>query len=178
MLRSHRVPCSRVPAPLFVFLRRATPSHFHLHEGPSHGYSISAARSMFPARPRLLAFPLRARCSPHARSVPHAHTRSHFRCALAFPHAHSHFRSHCCGALAVPRTTAHCARPLTASRFLLRLALPPPPCASSSASRFLHLALPPPRASSASCSPPPRLTSTSPRSASPHRQSRARHRTQ
>jgi hypothetical protein len=51
MLRSHRIPCSRVPAPPFVFLRCATPSHFHLHERPSHGYSISAAHSLFTARP-------------------------------------------------------------------------------------------------------------------------------
>ncbi|KAJ7884888.1 hypothetical protein B0H13DRAFT_2343454 [Mycena leptocephala] len=75
MLRSHRILCSCVPAPFFVFLHHATPSHFHLHDRHSppfrcfpHARSLSArplavcmttrfphARSLFPARPRLLA---------------------------------------------------------------------------------------------------------------------------
>jgi hypothetical protein len=115
MLRSHRIPCSRIPAPLFVFLRRATPSHFHLHERLSHGYSISAAQYM------------PARCFPHARShfrMPaHSHTRSHFRRVM---HARLHFRC----ALAVPHTTAHCARPLAVSR------MPPPARISAARSQF------------------------------------------
>ncbi|KAJ7855355.1 hypothetical protein B0H13DRAFT_2357924 [Mycena leptocephala] len=110
MLRSHRIPCSRVPAPLFVSLRRATPSHFHLHERPSHGYSISAARSPFPARPlAVFRTPTPARRFSHARSL---------------------FSARPCP-LAVSRAPACC------------LELPPPPRASSSASRFLlRLALP------------------------------------
>ncbi|KAJ7831659.1 hypothetical protein B0H13DRAFT_2371309 [Mycena leptocephala] len=209
MLRSHRIPCSRVPVPLFVFLRRATPSHFHLHERPSHGYSISTTRYM------------PAHCFPraHARSL-FPTSRSHFRmsarpCLLAFPLAVPHTTAHCARPLAVSRTptparisaarslfparplavsrmptparvsaarslfparplTAHACSlfparpcPLAASRFLLRLALPPPPHASSSASRFLLRLVLPLRLALPSASPHLRLASlhsASPRS--------------
>ncbi|KAJ7835762.1 hypothetical protein B0H13DRAFT_2369163 [Mycena leptocephala] len=170
MLRSHRILCSCVPAPFFVFLRRATPSHFHLHVALvmfpacllafrtparcSHDYSISTARSMFPACP--LAFRTPARCS-HDYSISAARSMFPAR-LLAFPHARSLFptrsRPLAFLVLAVSRTarllfpacprslrarSLHCsparpliscvpvhrtARPLAASHFLLRLALP------------------------------------------------------
>jgi hypothetical protein len=170
MLHSHRIPCSRVPVPLFIFLRRTTPSHFHLHERPSHGYSISAAHSMFPTRPRLLAFLLRSSLFPACPlAVLHAHARSLSHplafplCDRCFPHARSLFPARprplafplcaCCSLHNRSlRTPARCfphahtrspfptsplpVHPLAASCFLLCLVLPPPPCASSSASRF------------------------------------------
>ncbi|KAJ7812338.1 hypothetical protein B0H13DRAFT_2383284 [Mycena leptocephala] len=159
MLCSHRIPCSRVPAPLFVFLRRATPSHFRLHERPSHGYSISTAQYT-------------ARCFPH--------TRSHFRCALAVSRTPTPLPARL---LAVSRTptpacisaaTSFPARPLAVSRtptsarisaarslfphaharshFRCVLAVPTRPPARAPARFLLRLALPPPPRAS----PPPR----------------------
>ncbi|KAJ7838309.1 hypothetical protein B0H13DRAFT_2367573 [Mycena leptocephala] len=95
------------------------------------GYSISAARYTPACR-----FPhVHARCFPHAYACspfpgfPHTHAHSHFRCVLAFPCV-----------LAVSRTPARCFPHAHAcSRFPAParcLALPPPPRASSSASRF------------------------------------------
>jgi hypothetical protein len=110
----------------------------------SHFHHAIHARSLFLTRPRLLAVrtPMPARisaaCSPFP--APSA-ARSPFP---GFPHAHA--RSHFCCALAVSHTPV--------SRFLLRLALPPPPRAS----------------------PPPRLPSALPHSTSPRRQSQARRR--
>jgi hypothetical protein len=71
MLRSHRILCSCVPAPFFVFLCRATLSHFHLHDRLlppfrcfPHARLHSRIPAQFPARPRPLAL---FRCFAHAR---------------------------------------------------------------------------------------------------------------
>jgi hypothetical protein len=178
MLRSHRILCSCVPAlhprtsictypvPFSVFLRRATPSHFHLHDRRSLPFRCFPharlhARSLFA---RLLDFRMPARCFPHAcllhtpslfsahpfAALPLAVSRTPICCtpARCFPHTRS---PHTCSLFparlfTVSRAPAH------------RLVLPPLPRASSSASCFLlRLALP---------------------SASPRRRSRARRRTQ
>jgi hypothetical protein len=156
MLCSHRILCSCVPAPFFVFLRCATPSHFHLHalfriSPPCHLHTsicttgarchsdVSRMPACIPACPRPLAFPLHARCFPHDRSLhmparrfPHTHARSHFHCVLAV----SRMPVRCTPARCFPHARSpHCA--LVFSRTPARcLALPPLPRASSSASRF------------------------------------------
>ncbi|KAJ7832700.1 hypothetical protein B0H13DRAFT_2370825 [Mycena leptocephala] len=118
------------------------PSHFHLHEWlldfrcaihacspfPARARPLFPARlrpltvSWFPARPRPLAFPLRARRFP-LRARRFLHTRS------LFP--------------ARPRPLAVSHAPARCLALLLCLALSPLPHASSSASHFLlRLALP------------------------------------
>jgi hypothetical protein len=104
--------------------------------------------SPFPARSRPLAFALHNTlprspfpACPFAAALAVSCMLTPARC---FPHARSLPLAVCCTAHSFPR-----------ARFLLRLALPPPPRAS----------------------PPPRLTSASPRSTSPHWRSRARRRT-
>ncbi|KAJ7932881.1 hypothetical protein B0H13DRAFT_2515402 [Mycena leptocephala] len=184
MLRSHRILCSCVPAPFFVFLRHTTLSHFHLHDwcSPparcfpharshfrtparcSHDYLISAcplAASRTPTPARIPAarslFPARPlHCRTPARCFPHAHACLHFHCALAVSrHDRSLFPARPFAAL--PLAVSRAPR-LAASHFLLRLALP------------LRLTLP-----SASRSPPPRahLHLASPGFASPAKPSQA-----
>ncbi|KAJ7856411.1 hypothetical protein B0H13DRAFT_2357398 [Mycena leptocephala] len=187
MLRSHRIPCSCVPAPVFLrrcytlalpFARpralfRISPLHYtfarpltvrtttcfpHAHARSHFHWALAVprthcalplavscmrtpvrisavrlllpaqpltahARSLFPARPRPLTFPLHACCSVRSLRTP-ARSRP-----LAFP-----LRARC---------FPHACSLFPTRHFLLRLALPPPPRASSSASRFLlRLALP------------------------------------
>jgi hypothetical protein len=141
MLRSHRITCSRSPRPPFVFLRRATPSHFHLQRGlldfrrAMHARTPARcphahARSPFPDFPH--ARSLSARACPLAVSrtpvrCPHAHARSPFPDS---PHAHA-----CSSSPARPR-------PLVVSRTPVRCLMPPPPPRASPLPR----ASPPPRA--------------------------------
>ncbi|KAJ7893753.1 hypothetical protein B0H13DRAFT_2339568 [Mycena leptocephala] len=132
MLCSHRIPCSRVPTPPF----RVSTLRYTITLP-----SAERATRFPPRDARPLAFPLCTR--PRTLTVsrtparcPHAHARSPFPDS---PHAHARSSFPTC--------------PFAASRLLLRLALPPPPRASSSASRFpsasrlpsasphLHLAL-------------------------------------
>ncbi|KAJ7831270.1 hypothetical protein B0H13DRAFT_2431691 [Mycena leptocephala] len=154
------------PRPLAFPLRARCSPHARSLSSTPMPDRISAARSLFPARP--LAF-------PHARSL--SHPLAFPLCDRCFPRAHSLFPAH-------PRPLAFArslfpAQTLTVHARSLFPARPSPlarslPCTSSSASRFLlHLALPPPPRASSSAS---RFPSTS-HSPLPRRRSRARHRT-
>ncbi|KAJ7891951.1 hypothetical protein B0H13DRAFT_2340348 [Mycena leptocephala] len=163
-LRSHRIPGSCVPAPLFIILRRAT--HFALR---LHLLSAPLACIPLPTRPlavsaRSLAISARP---PLAVSLPHAPARRLSALLACIPSTMHLLTTHC-----FPSP----ARPLSAP-----LACIPSPVCLLAAPLAVSLALPHRlRSRSLFClalPPLPRLTSTSPHSASPRRRSRARRQT-